>query len=72
MIGFHILYWISEVWIRTEEAEKTLSPGHKTQNEFSEGDLEELGNGHVFNASLAKQIHVFPTATTSDVEVTTV
>lgn len=31
--------------------------------------LEELTESRVYNSSLAKQVHVFPTAATSDMEV---
>ena len=44
----------------------------------TEGDLDsshhlvEFSTGRVYNASLAKQVHVFPTPASSDTEVTMV
>ena len=73
------------VWVKRTDAEEepSSSPDEGSEEPLSaEGPteaeedsdsglgLEEFSQGRVYNASLAKQVHVFPTPASSDIEVT--
>lgn len=69
------MQWVTEeALVQKEDADKTEHPTAQASKETSEDDgtrgLDALSEGRVYNASLAKQVHVFPTPATSDMEVT--
>ncbi|PVD28442.1 hypothetical protein C0Q70_11030 [Pomacea canaliculata] len=61
-----------EVWVKRKGAGDTRLTSEPHSGEDCDLDLdglEELTESRVYNSSLAKQVHVFPTAATSDMEV---
>ena len=72
----------SDIWVKREvessspDAETEATPSCECPE--TEGDLDsshllvEFSTGRVYNASLAKQVHVFPTPASSDTEGTMV
>lgn len=58
---------------KSEDKEDSSAPLPQQAEETSDVTclcMEELSEGRVYNASLAKQVHVYPTPATSDMEVT--
>ncbi|KAK7107426.1 trafficking protein particle complex subunit 10-like [Littorina saxatilis] len=72
----------ADIWVKRAEAECRSIDSEEDSPPSEEPDLEEdldpnadledFSRGRVYNASLAKQVHVFPTPASSDIEVTMV
>ena len=71
----------ADIWVKRAEAESSTPDAESetpppSEHPEMEGDLDrgpallEFSAGRVYNSSLAKQVHVFPTPASGDREVT--